>query len=321
MVRAVVRSFFFCFVLCVAGCQGSGAGRAAAGGQVVFVDVAGNQMMVDVAASSPDDELSWAGEVYEDTESFEARVQERGADRFFVVPDGSGSTQTLMADDVVGVADPSYRDDVVGVTDPSYSDAHWVHCAVPVALALLPVAAQQRHTLAFPVIEKGLRYAGYRVPLPAMPLTARAQGLSVWSYVRKGRHVDVLIAALNEDDGNITAVIDNMATETIPESAFRYGSVGGSVRLAGAADPVPTQWAVLDGEWVRASAPGACWPPIAVGPASAGQVVGPASAGQAGEGQVGQVGLKPDLQKAGALSSGGTPDGMVTLEFSGGRGE
>ncbi len=309
---AIVCAPVFSLLLCLVGCQGSGAGRGGEIGQIVFVDVAGNQMVVDVAGrdagdadaadsrangpllediptdtASSADGLSWAGEVYEDAESFEARVKDRSADRFFVVPDGSGSTQTLTAEllgaggvPVGGVHDADNRGH-----GPPLPQAHWIQCAEPVALALLPAAMQRQHNLVFPVIEKGLRYAGYRVPLPE-----GVRGVSVWSYIRKGRHVDALLASVGNGGDNITAVIDNIATETVPESMFRYGSVGGRVLLASATTVAPAQLAVLDGTLVRGSAPVQCWPSIP--------------------------------PNASALLSGEmTFGGAVTLEFSGGRGE
>lgn len=232
---------------CLLGCQGQQ--YTGESSQVVFRDVAGNQMVVDVipqssrATTEPSstslalaaaDDLLWDNEHYTDSDVLDAAASDRNRERFFVVPDGSGNRQ-IMTSDMLGLTDAAPSADVLG---SAIRVAELSVCDAPLARALLPASPQASAHLVFPVIDKGLQYMGYRIAVPP-----DASVISLWAYLRKGTHVDAMLALLDEDN-RIIAIVNNMMTESVPETLFRYGKVGGQAALSA---PVPDQLAVLDG--------------------------------------------------------------------------
>lgn len=262
--------FLFGFSLVLVGCGGL-ASRTdpAVGGPVVFVDAAGNRMVVDTssrARAKPSPEapektapvatatgkaLSFAGEDYVDAGDLQQQMDSREKERFFVVPDGSGARQTLTADQM-GVGDAAAN----AAALPALPVLALSACDTAVRLPLLAGDRRRHHELEFPAIHRQHRYAGYLVTPPG-----NALGVTLWTWVQKGRRASPLLAIVDAD-GAVTAIVNNFPTESIPESMFRYGRVGGSMSL-GAALPIGGHVAVLDGAMATTLLPAGCLPAAA----------------------------------------------------------
>lgn len=265
------------------GCQQRPADGAASAGPVTFVDAAGNRMVVDVpvdaSAAAPARE-AWVDSAttaqavlsdgtapgsstaipaatldattYVDVEDLERQVLERNKERFYLLPDGTGGQQVVTA----GAIDLS-----TGARTPAYTvtpgpRATPIACPASAPLAhLLPADERHRqYSLQFPVTDPefaGRRYAGYSIAVPDGVRLAR-----VMAIVRGGLSADVAVV-LADQAGVALAVVNNIATESIPESAFRYAMVGANVPL----DTSPgRRLVVLEGPWARKVLPQVCRP-------------------------------------------------------------
>lgn len=277
--------FLLLVAAALAGCQQRAADGATSAGPVTFVDAAGNRMVVDVpvdAATAAPARSAWvdaasAGQgeaavpagvapgastvipaatldatTYVDVEDLERQVLERNKERFYLLPDGTGGQQVVTA----GAIDLS-----TGARTPAYTvtpgpRATPVACPVSAPLAhLLPADERHRqYSLQFPVTDPefaGRRFAGYSIAVPDGVRLAR-----VMAIVRSGLSADVAVVLANQA-GVALAVVNNIATESIPESAFRYAMVGANVPL----DAKPgLRLVVLEGPWARKVLPQVCRP-------------------------------------------------------------
>lgn len=252
-------------LLVLLGCQHSPDARNVAG-PVVFIDAAGNRMVVNTAPepakpggvtapvtpaeeaagnnTTPATELPFAGEMYVDAAEVERDLAKRDEQRFFIVPDGTGGRQYLPAG-AIGAGEGS------GPPPPeAVATAAWQTCRVIVSLLVLPL--DDRHELVFPVKDEQLkRHAGY-----LLPVSEQTNAVTLWSYVKEsGRPMPVL--ARVDVEGRILAIVNNMPTQLIPETRFRYGKVGGSVSIP-AAVVSSGRIAVLDGALLRDKLPPSC---------------------------------------------------------------
>lgn len=249
-------------------------------GPVVFVDAAGNRVVVDspaiAAATSPqpeagmelvpireaisrDDAVPVAPEpidesAYVDAEEFERQMEEKAGNRFYMLPDGPGSFSAVTAA-TMNAGEPEPSPDVLGEGAPGQLLA-----CPPGAAALqylLTVEEELRaHTLEFPARDPTLktnqRYAGYRLRIPPGVEQVRLSG-----FHGKGGSPDVVV--LQAIDGVPLAVINNYATKSIPENLFRYAMVQGSMPvLAGGGKA--RELVVMEGGWARRVLHSACRP-------------------------------------------------------------
>lgn len=249
--------------LVLGGCRAGGAPESA--GPVVFFDAAGNRMVVGQnpkpaasdAASEPQpqtpDELTadlgkkdFGGESYVDADDFQRRLDQREAQRFYVVPDGSGSRQMLSAGDI-GIGEqpaPAQELPVAG---------QWRVCRVIVPL--LPLKPAQRYDVHFPALDDDkIAHAGY---LLAAPEGATRALLRTW--IRGGSRAFPVLARVDAE-GRVVSIVNNMPTQSIPESTFRYGSVMGTLSLPAAADS-KTRYALLDAVTLAGRMPPSCGMP------------------------------------------------------------
>lgn len=248
------------------------AGRAASpGGPVSFVDAAGNRMLVDMPSATPvvaqpilpdaeipgsasvqaaPDDLSL--EAYPDSEQLSRERRALDNKRFYALPDGTGGRQVVTSE-VLNAMAPS--EDEPGDRGP---DTELLPCgkapAMPYLLAVDEAAVQ--HSLVFPVLDPSFskrRYAGYSVPIPPAASTAR-----ILTILKNGLRADVVVFTA-DSTGVPIAVVNNIATETIPETLFRYAMVATNVPLSvGAAGQ---RLAVVEGTWARKLLPATCRPP------------------------------------------------------------
>lgn len=253
----------FLSVLLIAACRSSPE-QGSVAGPVVFIDAAGNRMTVAGAtgtgsaqadanpAEAPEATTStqaslptkdFRGEGFVDSEDFEKELEERQSERFFVIPDGSGLRQTLPAG-AIGAGTQR----ITAPVEPTTS-AGWQVCRV--ILPLLELKPAARYDVSFPAMdEDSVVYGGYLLPAPP-----RSSRMTVWSYVRKGIRAEPVLARVDEQ-GRVLSIVNNMPTQSIPETGFRYASVGGNVSLnhfAGSA-----RFALLDGARLQGKLPPAC---------------------------------------------------------------
>lgn len=274
------------------------ADSGAPAGPVTFVDAAGNRMVVDVpsagSASVAPAQSAWidmanaeqgdgqpsAGTApgqsspltadaldtttFVDVDDLEREVRERNKERFYLLPDGMGGKQVVTA----GAMDLTASGQTPAYTITSGPRAVFLACPASAPLAhLLPEDDRHRqYSLMFPVTDPeyaGRRFAGYSIAVPDEVRLAR-----VLAIVRSGTSADVAVV-LTDRAGVALAVVNNIATESIPESAFRYAMVGANVPL----DPAPgLRLVVLEGPWARKILPAACRPAERSAVAVAGKV-------------------------------------------------
>ncbi len=280
------------------GCQSPGAGQGEAG-TVVFVDAAGNRMVLDVPVpaargdgampatssapatspgegatsptpDSPPTQTVFGGEQFTDVDAFEQSVEQRNRERFYTIPRADGGVGVVTASEL-GMGDSGIASAGVPAAPARQVSARLLACPGGVSLGHLLArgGAQRREELAFPVLGESLqesrRYAGYRLPLPVGTVRLRVQALG-----RRGPPPDVVVALL-DGAGHVMSVVYNIATESIPETLFAYARVSTEI----AVPPVLGRDAgvvVVEGEWARKSLPAACRPGQPSGSAVGGHV-------------------------------------------------
>lgn len=200
--------------------------------------VTGRQVVVDtVSKSLPSipEEATTPGVLrlddvdHVDVEVMDQELERRRAERFFMMPDGTGSVRSMKAVQL----DPALRD-----LSPAHPPAgaggggdiglaSWNACAagrlVPGLVARKD--ADRRHVLAFPAAIRQTFRHGYRVPVPPGATIAAFS-----TVVGKGKAVHPVIALL-DDQGALVSVAYSQPTETVPETRFRYARVGFRVDL------------------------------------------------------------------------------------------
>lgn len=271
-------------------CQAPDGARPA--GPVAFVDVSGHRVVIDdsklppepvvaraaaatpsVVASSAAPSPATAGILdeaeYVPAEEFERQMDEKAGDRFYLVPDGKGGLGPVTAK-TLEAGEPAPAAPVVGEL-PEHQEP---------LLACPPGGARLEHllllddkaralTLDFPVHDPTLktrqRFAGYRLKIPS-----GATGVRLTGILRNGASPDV--AVLQAIDAVPLAVVNNYATESIPETPFRYAMVKGAMPVlmgsGGARELV-----VIEGGWARQVLDTMCRPERGAHTATGGRVV------------------------------------------------
>lgn len=255
---------------------------SAPAGPVVFIDAAGNRMVVDrpaiAAATAPKPEAGMElapitealvrtdapqaalpapepidKSAYVDAEEFERQMEEKSGNRFFMLPDGTGTYSAVTAATLAAGEPPP--PEVAGEGSPGQLLA----CppgGEPLQYLLQVDDESRAHTLEFPVLDPSLksrqRYAGYRLHIPPGVEQARLSG-----FHGKGGSPDVVV--LQAIDGVPLAVINNYATESIPENLFRYAMVRGSMPIL-AGGGKARELVVMEGAWARRVLHQACRP-------------------------------------------------------------
>lgn len=266
---------FVCFLLVA--CQARDGATPA--GPVVFFDAAGNRMVIDqppAAAGEPKPEAGMElapiaqadartdapppattaidETAYLPAEEFERQMEERSGNRFFMLPDGTGTYSAVTAA-TLAAGQPPPPPVVSGEGAPGQLLA----CppgGEPLKYLLEVEDESRAHTLAFPAIDPSLktrqRYAGYRLHIPPGVERVRLSG-----FHGKGGSPDVVV--LQARAGVPLAVINNYATESIPENLFRYAMVRGSMPIL-AGGGKARELVVMEGGWARRVLPRECRP-------------------------------------------------------------
>lgn len=265
----ILRTLLIGLLAALAACQGA-APRSTAGqpGEVVFVDAVGNRMHVDVAhepARSPS-ASEFGGEQFVDVDTLDQQAEERSRDRFYPIP-LPGGERGIVSARALG-AEPAGN--LTQAEPERQTLAELKMCSQgPVIEHLLVRETPALHVdLVFPVYGDSLaplrRYAGHALPLPAGAVAVR-----LWVIVQ-GTTTPDLVALLVDRDGRVTSIVNNIATESIPENLFRYGRVGSVI-------PLPREAAsgerlvVMEGHWARKILPVECQPATSLGAAVAGR--------------------------------------------------
>lgn len=244
----------------LAGCRSSQESQRLAG-PVVFVDAAGNRMIVDNRGEKPahtssvqaESEAqsavldgvptgSFRGDAFMDSEDFMNELEQRESQRFYVIPDGTGGKQTVEARQL-GV-------DAQRKPEPPAPDGavSWRVCRIIVPLLALPLS--RRHDIHFPAEDDdGVIHAGYRFVAPE-----GARSVQIDAYVRDGQQAQVLLARLDEN-GRVLSIVNNMPTQSIPETVFRYATVVGKADLVEGAG---VHYGLLDASRLSGRLPDAC---------------------------------------------------------------
>lgn len=255
---------------------------SAPSGPVVFIDAAGNRMVVDApaiaAATAPKPEAGMElapitealvrtdtpavmpaqepidESAYVDAEEFERQMEEKSGNRFYMLPDGTGTYSAVTAA-TLAAGEPAPPPEVTGEGAPGQLLA----CppgGEPLQYLLQVEDESRAHTLEFPVLDPNLesrqRYAGYRLHIPPGVEQARLSG-----FHGKGSSPDVVV--LQAVNGVPLAVINNYATESIPENLFRYAMVRGSMPIL-AGGGKARELVVMEGAWARRVLHRACRP-------------------------------------------------------------
>lgn len=204
------------------------------GGMAAWVDpVTGRQVVVQTASdpaitSTPTPEgalanLSLDVAEHVDADLMDQELERRRADRFFMMPDGTGSVRTMKAVQL----DPALRDETPGRPiasgegEGAAGAGSWQICA---GNGLVPGLATRkgdtrRHVLSFPAAVGQTFRHGYRVPVPP-----GATDAAFSTVVGKGKAVHPVLAVL-DDQGALVSVAYSQPTETVPETRFRYARV------------------------------------------------------------------------------------------------
>lgn len=219
------------------------------------------------AAGADTGRVEFGGEVYQDVDRLDPAQQQRAGERFYQLPDGQGGRQVVTAS-TLGMNDgpplpPAPR--------PVFED-HVLPCAAGAASLehLLETRASRADLLLkFPVYDPTLdtrrRYAGYRIAVPE-----NTESLAVRAVVGKQGAPDVLLV-LADADMRPWMVVNNNATENIPENLFRYAMVAMDVPL-GASVPKGSWLVVIEGPWARRVLADECRPSARIGTAVSGQL-------------------------------------------------
>jgi len=250
---------FVLIALTLAGCRGSHEPQRLAGA-VVFVDAAGNRMVVDnrgapaaqqaeqpVAAESPRLPESlprsrFQGDDFVDSDALMQELEQKESQRFYVIPDGIGGRQMVEAGTLGIGAVPPPEPPAPAVA------AQWRVCRVIVPLVELKPA--KRYDLRFPAEDaRGIARAGFRLRAPA-----GARRVELETFIRAGTSAVPLLARLDAQ-GRVLSIVNNLPTQSIPESVFRYASViaGTELIAGGGAD-----YAVLDAAVLQGRLPAEC---------------------------------------------------------------
>ncbi len=251
-------------------CQ-SAAPHSTAGqpGEVVFVDAAGNRMLVDVVHESAKlpSASEFGGEQFVDVDTLDQQAEQRSRDRFYPIPQPGGERGIVSAR-ALG-AEPAGS---VALAEPARQMlAELKACSHrPVIEHLLVREAPAQHVdLLFPAYGDALapprRYAGHALPVPTGAVAVR-----LWAIVQGATAPDV-VALLVDREGRVSAVVNNIATESIPENLFRYGRVGTVIPLP-RATVSGERLVVLEGHWARKMLPVECHPAASPGLAVGGRV-------------------------------------------------
>lgn len=191
---------------------GAAGSPVAAGGDAASVPAAGGE------GAAPRPRLTTLDdEQYIDVEDMDRELARRESDRFYVLPDGTGVTRTVLASEVGGDGvDAPPAAAVIGE-----AGAVWRRCAAAAAIPLVPKAADKRQVLQFPAVPaRQVEPVGYRMPVPA-----GAASIQVWSILKSAHAVSPVPAVLDAQ-GRVVAVAYSASTQTLPETSFRYGRVG-----------------------------------------------------------------------------------------------
>lgn len=165
-----------------------------------------------------------------DVEDMDRELERRSGERFFVMPDGTGVVRTLTADQV----DPALRKVDSGSSLHGFGEEPgepvmplWRACGAEGIKPGLVLRREKlrRHVLSFPAVERQSYRPGYALPIPS---GTRIAAFS--TVVQGGRAVHPLLVRL-DTNGAVIAVAYSVATETVPESRFRYARVGFQVPI------------------------------------------------------------------------------------------
>ncbi len=263
----------FSCVFWLAGCAGR---TTAPSGPVVFVDAMGHRTVVDdrsalappaeshravdkligEAPQSASPVVTTPAPINDDefvpSEEFERSMNEKSGQRFYMLPDGSGRLEGVTASELLA-------DQAVQAVTPTAEHSTLLACKPglpPLAHLLLLDEGGRAHNLEFPVHDPTLktqqRYAGYRLPIPPETRSVRLAGV-----LQKGESPDVVV--LQANGGVPIAVVNNYATESIPENPFRYATVRGEMALLGSAT-ASRELVVMEGAWARKTLDKSCRP-------------------------------------------------------------
>lgn len=188
-------------------------------------------------------------EQYIDVEDMDRELARRESERFYVLPDGTGVTRTVLASEVGndGVDVPPAAAVI------SDAGAAWRRCDAASAIRLVQRPADRRQVLQFPAAPaREAEPVGYRMPVPA-----GAASIRVWSIL-KNAHAVSPVSAVLDAQGRVVAVAYSASTQTLPETPFRYGRVGFIL-------PVPVlpeggALAVMDAALLAGLLPARCMP-------------------------------------------------------------
>lgn len=182
------------------------------------------------------------GEEYVDAAELQQSLQAQEGKRFFVVPDGSGRKQTIQGAQL-GIGLPEEA--------PMTPDLPiWQSCRVK--LPLISLKAAKRYDLTLPATDKDkVSHAGFLLLAPA-----GARRVTIKAWEQAGRRAAPVLAQA-DGEGRIVAIVNNMPTQSIPETAFRYASVGGTIPLP-ASESRPTFYALLDARLLAGKLSSSC---------------------------------------------------------------
>lgn len=212
----------------------------------------------------PETVRQWDGENYIDAEEFEQSLERRSGERFYTLPDGLGG-QTVVSAETMQRTVPE-----AGTAEPEHDTDPWLSCPPggPLEHLWLLDEGGRAHTLVFPAYDPTLttrrRYAGYRLPIPTGVDAVRVTGI-----IRQGLAPDV--AVMQTGGAGSIAVVNNYATESIPETLFRHAMVSGTVTLP-AGDPETRELVVMEGGWARRTLDVSCRPVPVANSSHAGKV-------------------------------------------------
>lgn len=244
----------------------------------VFYDATGKRVLVDVAApdaARPDSPAEapapapgdrFQGESYRTEEEVNRELATRTGERFYMIPGAGGSAppEKLTAAEL-GVDPDKPRKAPPPGPMPT---ADFLACPAPVRVEGLvggPVRGRQA-SIDLPIVMADGPRPGY-----ALLFGRRPARLNVWSVIQGAPPVDVVVALLDERN-QVVAVVNNFATETIPDSLFRYGKVGGGIDLDQAPWPV-AGIAVLGVREAARLLPAGCLPALPPDPVEKGRVM------------------------------------------------
>lgn len=185
---------------------------------------------------------AFRGDDYVDSDALVNELDQRESQRFFIVPDGSGGKQMLEAGKI-GAGPPR-----MSAPEEPVTSVQWQVCRVIVPL--LEQKPFRRYDVHFPATdENDVVYAGF---LLGAPDNSERAMLQVWT--RKGERAAPVLARV-DGQGRVLSIVNNMPTQSVPETNFRYASVVASISLT---NPGNTRYALLDGARLRGKLPSTC---------------------------------------------------------------